>query len=88
MIFDDSLSAVDTQTDARIRKALSENIDDATVILISHRIMTLMHADNIIVLDKGRIVEQGTHEELIAKKGIYFTCAKLQGLDVHPKKEA
>lgn len=88
MIFDDSLSAVDTQTDARIRKALSENIDDATVILISHRIMTLMHADNIIVLDKGRIVEQGTHEELIAKKGIYYTCAKLQGLDVHPPKEA
>ena len=82
MIFDDSLSAVDTQTDARIRKALSENIDDATVILISHRIMTLMHADNIIVLDKGRIVEQGTHKELLERKGIYYTCARLQGLDV------
>ena len=82
MIFDDSLSAVDTQTDARIRKALSENVDDSTVILISHRIMTLMHADNIIVLDKGRIVEQGNHKELLQKKGIYYTCAKLQGLSV------
>ena len=62
MIFDDSLSAVDTETDERIRAALSENLTGSTVILISHRITTLMHADKIIVLDRGRIVQEGSHE--------------------------
>ncbi len=71
MIFDDSLSAVDTQTDARIRKAISGRFGKASVILISHRITTLSAADQILVLDRGRIVEQGSPEELKTAGGIY-----------------
>ncbi|MBQ9333453.1 MAG: ABC transporter ATP-binding protein [Lachnospiraceae bacterium] len=71
MIFDDSLSAVDTQTDARIRHNLLEHTAGSSVILISHRITTLMQADCIAVIDHGRIVEQGSHEELLALGGLY-----------------
>ena len=71
MIFDDSLSAVDTQTDAQIRHSISQRFGKATVILISHRITTLSAADKIIVLDHGRIVEEGTHDQLKAAGGIY-----------------
>ncbi len=78
MVFDDSLSAVDTETDSQIRKALSENIGSSTVILISHRITTLMHADNIIVLEHGRIAEQGSHDELLGNNGIYKKIYDIQ----------
>ncbi len=78
MIFDDSLSAVDTETDARIRSAIAERSEGATVILISHRITTLARADNIIVLEGGRITESGTHEELISAGGVYSKIYDIQ----------
>ena len=71
MIFDDSLSAVDTETDAKVRRAIRDRFGKASVILISHRITTLSAADKIIVLDRGCIVEEGTHEELKCAGGIY-----------------
>ncbi|MBR3704169.1 MAG: ABC transporter ATP-binding protein [Oscillospiraceae bacterium] len=71
LIFDDSLSAVDTETDAKVRRAIRERFGKASVILISHRITTLSAADKIIVLDRGRIAEEGTHDELKCAGGIY-----------------
>ena len=71
MIFDDSLSAVDTETDAKIRQAIAKRFGKASVILISHRITTLSAADKIIVLDRGRIAEEGSHETLKSGGGIY-----------------
>ena len=81
MIFDDSLSAVDSETDAAIRRALRREFENCTVILISHRITTLSHADNIVVLDEGRVAEMGTHAELVAKGGIYSRVCAMQGRD-------
>jgi len=78
LIFDDSLSAVDMETDARIQKALRENTKGATVILISHRVSTLMHADQILVLDGGKQAELGNHKSLLAEDGIYSRVYKLQ----------
>lgn len=78
MVFDDSLSAVDAETDAKIREALQEKMGKATVILISHRITTLMHADCIMVLDDGRVAQMGTHDELIRQEGIYKAIYDIQ----------
>lgn len=78
MVFDDSLSAVDADTDARIRQALRKNLGSSTVILIAHRVTTLMQADCILVMDKGKIVEIGTHEELMNKNGTYRKVYDMQ----------
>ena len=80
MIFDDSLSAVDAETDSRIRKALREELGEATVFLISHRVSTLMYADRILVMQDGEIAESGTHEDLAARNGLYAKTWRLQSL--------
>jgi ATP-binding cassette subfamily B protein len=78
MVFDDSLSAVDADTDARIRQELHKNLGDSTVILIAHRVTTLMQADCIMVMDQGRIAEMGSHQELMEKQGIYKKIYDMQ----------
>jgi ATP-binding cassette, subfamily B, multidrug efflux pump len=72
LILDDSLSAVDTNTEEEILRGLKEVLSDRTTIIISHRISTLKNLDNIIVIDNHTIAEQGTHDELLEKKGIYY----------------
>ena len=78
MVFDDSLSAVDAATDQEIRARLSGQMQGRTVILIAHRITTLMDADRICLLDRGRIIEQGSHRELLEKGGLYRRIYDLQ----------
>lgn len=77
-LFDDSFSALDYKTDAALRKALSEKIKDATVIIVAQRISTILHADQILVLDDGEIVGCGTHEELMNTCETYLEIAKSQ----------
>ena len=78
LIFDDSLSAVDTETDAQIRAALKRRSKDTTTIIISHRIVTLSQADLILVMEDGRVTEQGTHDQLIHSGGLYSKIFNIQ----------
>lgn len=78
MVFDDSLSAVDSETDSNIRSSLRKHLKNATVILISHRITTLMQADCILVLENGRVTDLGSHQELISRPGIYRDIYNIQ----------
>lgn len=80
LIFDDSLSAVDPETDAKIRERLKEVSDDITTIIIAQRINTIMECDKIIVMDKGEITNIGTHEELINQDGIYKQVWDIQNM--------
>lgn len=77
-IFDDSFSALDLKTDAALRKALAENVKDSTVIIVAQRISTILHAEQILVLDDGRIVGKGTHEQLLNNCSVYQEIAKSQ----------
>lgn len=77
-IFDDSFSALDLKTDAALRWALSENVTDSTVIIVAQRISTILHAEQILVLDEGRIVGKGTHEELLEHCEVYRQIAESQ----------
>ena len=77
-IFDDSFSALDLKTDAAVRKALAQNVKDSTVIIVAQRISTILHAEQILVLDNGEIVGKGTHEELLKSCEVYRQIAKSQ----------
>ena len=78
LIFDDSLSAVDTETDTSIRKALKQRSKAATTFIISHRITTLSEADFIVVIDEGEVAQIGTHQELISEAGLYKRIWSIQ----------
>jgi len=81
LIFDDCLSAVDTETEDQILKNLRRIMAGRTSVIISHRVSTVRHADKIIVLQQGSIIEQGSHQELIDKKGYYFDLHRKQLLE-------
>ena len=78
LIFDDSLSALDNKTDVALRRALAEQVKGITQIIVAQKISTILHADNIIVLNEGRIVAQGTHEELMETSSVYQEIASSQ----------
>lgn len=83
LIFDDSLSAVDTETEETILNNLASDFDAKTSIIITHRVSSAKNADHIIYLDEGKIVESGTHEELLNIKGNYYELFNKQVMDVH-----
>ena len=78
MVFDDSLSAVDTQTDEHIREALNRDLAGTTTIIISHRITTLMDCDNILVLEHGKVLQRGTPQELLRQPGLFRQIYDMQ----------
>lgn len=81
LIFDDCLSAVDTETEERILNNLKRIMDGRTTLIISHRVSSVKHCDEILVLDDGKIQERGTHDELIEKKGDYYDIHEQQQLE-------
>ncbi len=81
LVFDDSLSAVDTQTEEEILNNLKRVAKDRTTLLISHRVSTIQHADSILVLDKGVLIEQGNHKDLIQQNGFYAKMVEMQLLE-------
>ncbi len=87
LVLDDSLSSVDTETEAAILSRLKEEITNLTAILVAHRISTIKEADLIIVIDEGTIAEQGTHDELLAMGGLYAELFRMQQLEEEAKKE-
>ena len=78
LILDDSTSSVDTETEAEIRQALVDLMQDRTTFIIAHRIQSVMDADLILVMDKGRIVQKGTHDQLVGQDGIYRRIFEIQ----------
>ena len=80
LIFDDSLSAVDTETDAQIRAALSERASDVTTFIISQRITTLMDADRIFIIEGGKLMDEGKHDDLLSRDGLYKRIWDIQSM--------
>jgi len=80
MILDEATSALDTESEQLVQTALEEMMKNRTSLVIAHRLSTIQKADNIVVLRKGIIIEQGKHEELLAKKGEYFKLVTMQTL--------
>jgi ABC-type multidrug transport system fused ATPase/permease subunit len=80
LILDEATSALDSESEKLVQQALALLMKGRTAIVIAHRLSTIQHADEIVVLDAGSIIERGTHEQLLAKKGAYWKLVELQGL--------
>ena len=78
LVLDDCTSSVDTETEYEIQKALRKRVHNKTSIVIAHRITSIQDCDRIIVLDKGKVIESGTHDELITRKGFYKKIYDIQ----------
>jgi ATP-binding cassette subfamily B protein len=78
VILDEATSSIDTETERMVQRALVALLAGRTSLVIAHRLSTIRHADRIVVLAEGRVAESGTHEELLAKKGIYWNLYRLQ----------
>jgi ATP-binding cassette subfamily B protein len=81
LILDEATSSVDTETEFRVREALSRMVEGRTSIVIAHRLSTIQRADRILVMHKGRLRESGTHQQLLALRGIYWKLYQLQYKD-------
>lgn len=81
LILDEATSSVDTETETEIQKSINKIAGTRTLLVIAHRLSTVKRADNIIVLENGRIAEQGKHDELLKKQGVYAKLCSIQGLD-------
>jgi subfamily B ATP-binding cassette protein HlyB/CyaB len=78
LIFDEATSALDTQTESNILRSMQDILKGRTAVVIAHRLSTIMSADKILVLYNGSVVEEGQHEELVNRKGMYFQLVKKQ----------
>ena len=78
LLFDEATSALDSESERAVKQSLDDLLEDRTSFVIAHRLSTIRDADLIVVLDRGRLVEQGTHDELIARQGLYFYLASQQ----------
>jgi subfamily B ATP-binding cassette protein MsbA len=80
LILDEATSALDSEAEKAVQAALNELMRDRTALVIAHRLSTVQHAHQILVLNQGEIVERGTHEQLLERKGTYFKLVQMQGL--------
>jgi ATP-binding cassette subfamily B protein len=78
IFFDEATSALDGQTEAEISQSIQNLKGQVTLVMIAHRLSTIMHADRIYVLEKGNMAETGTHEQLLAEKGLYYAMWRQQ----------
>ena len=81
MVLDEATSALDTASEQLVQQALEKMMENRTSLVIAHRLSTIQKADNIVVLRKGEIVEQGKHEALMKKKGTYFKLVAMQNME-------